>query len=80
MNFADNIAIFLRDITCINRIQVIMKVYENESTSKITLKNQVLWAGAYKNRIDQPGQIEWSQFFIEILGVNFDNSFLHNSN
>ena len=81
VNFADNIAIYLRDITCINRIQVIMKLYENESTSKMNLTTkQVLWAGAYKNRIDQPGQIEWSQFFIEILGVNFDNSFLHNSN
>ena len=26
--------------------------------------------GAYKNRIDQPGKIEWSQFSIKMLGVN----------
>ena len=29
VNFADNITIFLRDITCFNRIQVILKLYEN---------------------------------------------------
>ena len=28
-NFADNTAIFLRDITCLHRIQVILKPYEN---------------------------------------------------
>ena len=41
---------------------------------------QALWAGAYKNRIDQPGQIEWSKFSIKILGVNFGISILYNSN
>ena len=35
VNFADNITIILKDITCINRIHVIFKLYENESTSKI---------------------------------------------
>ena len=29
VNFADNIIIFLKDITCLNRIQVILKPYEN---------------------------------------------------
>ena len=29
VNFADNTTIFLRDITCFNRIQVILKPYEN---------------------------------------------------
>ena len=29
VNFADNTTIFLRDITCRNRIQVILKPYEN---------------------------------------------------
>ena len=28
-NFADNTTIFLRDISCLNRIQVILKPYEN---------------------------------------------------
>ena len=28
-NFADNATIFLRDISCLNRIQVILKPYEN---------------------------------------------------
>ena len=29
VNFADNTTIFLRDITCLNRVQVILKLYEN---------------------------------------------------
>ena len=29
VNFADNNTTFLRDITCLNRIQVILKPYEN---------------------------------------------------
>ena len=29
VNFADNTTIFLRDTTCLNRIQVILEPYEN---------------------------------------------------
>ena len=29
LNFADNTTIFLRGITCLNRVQVILKPYEN---------------------------------------------------
>ena len=35
VNFADNTTIFLRDITCLNRIQMILKLYEDASSSKI---------------------------------------------
>ena len=35
VNFADNSTIFLRDITCLDRIQVILKLYEDASSSKI---------------------------------------------
>ena len=30
VNFADNTTIFLRDITCLNRIQVILRLYEKD--------------------------------------------------
>ena len=43
-------------------------------------KSQVLWGGAYKNRMYQIGQMEWSQVFNKIFGVNFGNSILNNSN
>ena len=43
-------------------------------------QSQALWAGAYKNRTNQPRQIEWAQFFIKILGANFGNYILDNSN
>ena len=60
---------------------MILKLYEDASSSKINFsKSQGLWAGAYENRIDQPGQMEWSQFLIKISGVNFANSILDNSN
>ena len=29
-NFTDNTTIFLRDITCLNRIQVILRLYEKD--------------------------------------------------
>ena len=29
VNFTDNTTIFVRDITCLNRIQVILRLYEN---------------------------------------------------
>ena len=35
VNFADDTTIFLRDIICLNRIQVILKLYEDASSSKI---------------------------------------------
>ena len=61
VNFAENTNIFLRDITCLNRIKVILKLYEDK-----LFKNQSLWAKAYENRVDQPGQMEWSQFSTNI--------------
>ena len=43
VNFADNIKIFLGDITCFNRIQVILKLHEEDSSSKIKFpKSQAL--------------------------------------
>ena len=80
-NFVDNTIIFLQDITCLDRIQKILKLYEDAFNSKIKFsKTQALSAGAYKNRIDGPGQMEWSQFFIKKLGVNFGYAILDNSN
>ena len=35
VNFADDTTIFLRDITCLDRIQVILKLYEDASSSVI---------------------------------------------
>ena len=35
VNFSDDITIFLGDVTFFNRIQVILKLYEEDSSSKI---------------------------------------------
>ena len=80
-NFADNTTIFLRDITWLIRIQVILKLYEDTSSSKINFsKVKPFWCGAYKNRMDQLGQMKWSQFFIKTLADHFGNTILNNSN
>ena len=43
VNFGDDITIFLRDITCLNRIQVILKLYEKAFSSDINFsKSQSL--------------------------------------
>ena len=58
VNFVDDITIFLGDITYLNRMQVALKLFEKASSRKINLpRSQALWAGAYKNRIDKPGQM-----------------------
>ena len=68
VNFADDINIFLEDITCFNRIQVILKLYEKDSSSKINFsKRQVLQVGAYKNGTDKPGQTPRSKSSIKIV-------------
>ena len=81
-DFPDDITVFLlRDINCQNRIQPVLKSHEKASSSKTNFsKIQALWAGAYKNRIDKPGKMIWSQLYIKILGVHFDNSVLDNNN
>ena len=43
INFVYVTTIFLRDITCLNRIQLTLKLYEDASSSKI---NHASWAGA----------------------------------
>ena len=37
-------------------------------------------ARAYSNGTDQPGQMEWLQFSVEIIGVGSGNSIMDNSN
>ena len=80
-NFADDTTIFLRDIDSLCRIQAILDLYERVSSSKINLsKSQALWAGGFTNRYDKPENMEWSNFSIKILRINFDNFISDNSN
>ena len=80
VNFTDDATTFLRDIDCLNRIQSILKLNEDASSSKINFtKSQALWAGDYKNRFDKPGAMVWSNLSIKILGINFGNATLDNS-
>ena len=53
VNFTGNTTIFLRDIMCLNRIEVILRLYEKDKL----VQTWPLWGDAYKNRI-QLGQLE----------------------
>ena len=76
-NFAGNTTIFLiRDITCLNRIQVVLKLYENAKINQFSdnlyqrqffQKNKPLWVGGCKHRIDQLIQLEQLQFPLKYL-------------
>ena len=82
VNFADDTAIPLRDITCLNRIHVVLKLYGDASISKINVSKAKPYGLEHINieLINQDKWNEWSQFFIKILGVNFGNSIPDNSN
>ena len=81
VNFADDTTIFLSDINSLNRLQTILKIYEDASSSKINFgKSQASWSGGYKDRYDKPGTMIWSNFSMKILGINFDNFVQDNSN
>ena len=67
--------IFLRDITCLNRRQVILKLYKNAKIRSMIIqlkdicfqKAKPLWTVAFKIRTDQPGQMEQSEFSLKYL-------------
>ena len=57
-------------------MQVVLRLYENAKINylnyniaqrKFCHKATPLWVGAYEKRIDQSGQLEWSQFQLRYL-------------
>ena len=59
MNFADDTTIVLRDIICYNRIQVILKLYEDESSSKINFSKPKPY-GLEHIQIELVNQDKWN--------------------
>ena len=63
VNFTDNTNIFLRNITCLDRIQVILKLYENAKINQLKddfFKKPSLY-GVVHIKIEfikQPGQLD----------------------
>ena len=59
VNFTDITTIFLRDITYLNGMQVVLRLYEKDKVAQRKFfQNPSLYAGAYKNRIQTPGPLE----------------------
>ena len=75
LSFADDTTILLRDFSCLTKIELILELSQKPSNSKINFsKCQTLWGVAYKNTIDKPRQMAWSEFSIKVVGVHFHNS------
>ena len=52
VNFTDNTTIFLKDITCLNRITMILRLYESDKLAqRFFQKAKPSWGGAYKNSL-----------------------------
>ena len=48
--------------------KVILKLYDDVTSSKINFsKSLALWAGAYKNKISQPGKMKYWKFPLKYL-------------
>ena len=66
LNVSDDTIIFLIDINCHTRIQLILISFEKASKINFS-KIQALWAVAYKNRIVKSRQMVCSQLSIKTL-------------
>ena len=81
VNFADGITIFLRNFSCLTKIELILELSKNASSSNLNFsKKQALCGVACKNRIVKPIQMVWSQFSIKMVAVHFHNSARDNRN
>ena len=68
-------------VVCLNRIQVSLKLYEKASSSKINFSEAKSYGLEYI-KMELINHDKWNghNFPIKILGVNFGNSILDNSN
>ena len=81
VNFADDTTVFLRDLSCLTKTELILELSQKASSSRISFsKNQTLQSVTYKTSIDKPRQMIWSQFSIKMVGVYFHNSAHNNRN
>ena len=69
VNLADVTTIFLKYFSCHTKMELMLELCEKTSSLKINFsKSQTLLGVAYKNAIDVPRQMAWSQFSTKIVG------------
>ena len=68
VNFVDNTTFFLKDITCLNRMQVILKLYEDASSRKMNFSKAKTYGLEYI-KIELINQDKW-------FGKNFSLKYL----
>ena len=71
---ADDASIFVTDNKDFPALDKIFYTFSEGTGSKInTQKTKGLWLGAWKNRKDNPGNFNWTNDKIKILGIFFGN-------
>ena len=82
VNFTDNTTIFLRDITCLNSVQVILRLYKNAKINypKNNFLRKPRFYGVVHIKIELINQSAGTIIiYIKILEVNIGKSILDNS-
>ena len=82
VNFTDNTTIFLRDITCLNSVQVILRLYKNAKINypKNNFFRKPRFYGEVHIKIELINQSAGAvKIYIKILEVNIGKSILDNS-
>ena len=79
--YADDITCFITRDTSWQPLAESLAIYEKASNASVNLqKSRGFWAGAWKNRLDSPLEITWTNQPIKLLGIilgNCNTSFLN---
>ena len=74
MHYADDATITITQNRCFKEVIKDLMDYEEATGAKVNYsKTKGLWVGTWKNRTDQPINIEWTSKNVKALGVYFGN-------
>ncbi len=74
LHYADDAIISIKQNQCFKEVIKDLETYQEASGAKVNLgKTKGLWVGKWKNRIDKPLNIRWTNENIMNLGVYFGN-------
>ena len=74
LHYADDAIIAIKQNQCFKEVIKELKLYEDATGAKVNLeKTEGLWLGAWKNRLDTPLNIVWTNKNVKRLGVYFGN-------
>ena len=69
--YADDTTSFVKTVRSLERLFDVIRLYEQGSGAKLNVsKNEAMWLGAWRSRVDQPLGLTWVKK-MKILGVVF---------